>query len=201
MSQTLVLYWTDHEATALVATRAGGQSTIEAAKRVPLEDDADPSAVARALRTAVGDYLSSKPTVVVLAGGPDVQYRLLSLPPAPLDDVVDMVQMQAESEFASVDDGSRLDFAALTGDETAPNQVLLARLASRTADGINQTLDKLQVDASHVIPVGVASSWFARRGDLSRDNHLLVAPGEKHLDLALVHDGQLSLGPPRRFSR
>ncbi len=202
MAKTLLLYWTDHEVSAFAATGGIGGWTIDLAERGPLADGATASDIAKAIRSLAGDHLGGKPTVVVLVGGPDVQYRLLSLPPAPLDDLVDMVGMQADGEFASHDEGCRVDFSLLSGGDTQPSEVLLARLGSSVNKEITETLDHLELEAAHVVPVGIASSWFAGRDNtgLSADNHLLVAPGLRLLDLALVHEGKLSLGRRIDFS-
>ncbi len=202
MAKTLLLYWTNHEVSALAATTGIGGWTIDSAARGPLGDGANATDIARAIRSLAGDHLNNKPTVVVLVGGPDVQYRLLSLPPAPLDDLVDMVAMQADGEFAASDDGSRIDFSLLSGGDAQPNEVLLARMGSQVNKEITEMLAQLGLEASHVVPVGIATSWFAGREDmgLAADNHLLAAPGLRLLDLALVHEGKLTLGRRIDFS-
>lgn len=196
MSSTVVINWTDHQVLSLVASQGVSGTSIREEANLRLPDAATPAVVAKALRPHIAGHVGSKPTVVVLVGGGDVQYRLLDLPPAPRDDLVDMVRMQAESHFASSDDGSLIDFAQLAGSDQLPCQVLLARLASRAVRDINETMGLLGITPTHIVPVGVAAAWYASVPGslLANGNHLLVVPAHRSLDLAVVHDGKLTLG-------
>ena len=78
---------------------------------------------------AMSQPLEGKVTTIVGAGRDQVQMKLLSLPPAPPEELPDLVRFQAEREFTALGDDAALDFIPLAGDATTQHQVLAVALS------------------------------------------------------------------------
>ena len=69
-------------------------------------------------------------TTLVGIGREQVQIVLLSLPPAPLEELPELVRFQAERSFTSLGNDAALDYIPLEGDAATPHQVLAAALSA-----------------------------------------------------------------------
>ena len=74
--------------------------------------------------------VNGKVTTLVGVGRDNVQVQLLTLPPAPADELPDMVRFQAERDFTALGNEAALDFVPVSGDAQTPNQVLAVALNS-----------------------------------------------------------------------
>jgi hypothetical protein len=154
-----------------------------------------PGQLAELLRKELGSVKLSGAKAVALVGGDDVQYRLIDLPPAPKDDLPDMVRFQSVREFAAADEDSPLDFLPLRGDETAPHQVLAARLRAASAARARELCESLDVELARLVPRGVAIISACQRlmPELATGKHLIAAPVGNQLEMVLMRDGAVIL--------
>src|SRR5271166_19405 len=133
MSQLFALEWDPREIRLMVASGRGRQVVIEQAFSVPCVMDASAGDVAEQIGRRIAAELDARglgrAEVVVAVGRNSIELRQLQLPPAPDEDLPDMVRFQATREFNELDDKWLLDFIPIEGTATSPRTVLATAIA------------------------------------------------------------------------
>jgi hypothetical protein len=154
MSQVLAIDWDRHEARALLLTTGPTGTTVSGAWAVSLAtaDMAGLSGkqIGARLAAAISGQASGKVTTIVGAGRDNVQMKLLSLPPAPPEELPEMVRFQAEREFTALGSEATLDFIPITGDAQTPHQVLAVALSEAGMAEIRELCGPLAVEPDRV---------------------------------------------------
>ena len=185
-------------AQVVIVERRPTGTSVRHAGQFQLDQDAGsytPQQTAELIRRELGNLKLSKAKAVVLVGGDDVQYRLIDLPPAPKDDLPDMVRFQSVREFAAADEDSSLDFLPLRGDASTPHQVLAARLRATTETRARALCDEFDLDLARLVPRGVSLAAACQRlmPELATGKHLIAAPVGNQLEMVLLRDGAVIL--------
>ena len=134
MQQLLALEWDSREVRVAVASGRGRQVVIEQAFSVLWNEDPslpDPPEVRLGRRIA--QELSQRglghPEVLVAVGRGSIELRQLQLPPAPDEDLPEMVRFQAAREFNELDEHWLLDFVPIDQASGGPRTVLATAIA------------------------------------------------------------------------
>ena len=110
----------------LIADVRGRAIRIEKSAVWPLAG-ADAAAFGKKLQSL---QLPQRTEMIAVFGRQDVEIKLLSLPPAPDDELPDMVRFQSQRELSAADSAS-IDFLPLAGDASKPRTVLAAALNAK----------------------------------------------------------------------
>src|SRR4051794_13254474 len=132
MPRILAIDWDRHEVRGVLVSSGPTGTSVSGAWAASLTT-IDPAGlsgkqIGARLAAAMGGEVSGKVTTLVGVGRDNVQMKLMTLPPAPLDELPEMVRFQAEREFTALGSESALDFVSLSGDSESPNQVLALAL-------------------------------------------------------------------------
>jgi len=205
MSQLLILDWDAHQVRLLACSKQGGGVRVNDAQLAAIEGDVTASSVAAALKPLVEKHLGSKPTVISLTGGRDMQCRLLRVPPAPDDELPDMVRLRASTEFPLADESAIIDFYPLDSatprgtanptDAEQPRRVLAARLPEKHAKLANEVCNKLGLTLNHLAMrgCGIATLACNHLAALKVGVHLVAAQRPGEMDLIAIENGVASL--------
>src|SRR3954452_25019502 len=133
MPRILAIDWDRHEVRGVLIS-SGPTGTSVAGAWVASLTTADPAGlsgkqIGTRLAAAMGGAVSGKVTTLVGVGRDNVQMKLMTLPPAPTDELPDMVRFQAEREFTALGSEAALDFIPISGDADTANQVLALALS------------------------------------------------------------------------
>ena len=134
MSQLLALEWNSHEIRVAAASARGSRIVIEHAFLIPWNED---GSEADQLEQRVGQRIAeeldargiSRPPALVAVGRGSIELRQLQLPPAPDDELPDMVRFQAAREFNELDENWLLDFVPIDQGTDGPRTVLAMAIA------------------------------------------------------------------------
>jgi Tfp pilus assembly PilM family ATPase len=180
MPRILAIDWDRLEARAVLLQAGPTGTSVTRAWIVPLEqvDRAAPagSHLGRQLAAALAGEPLGKTTTLIGVGRDQVQMKLLALPPAPLEELPELVRFQAEREFTALGEDSALDFIPLAGDATTPHQVLAAALAGSSLGEVNNICQALGVELGRVtLRACGAASFVARNSNVGLSEISLVA--------------------------
>jgi hypothetical protein len=199
MPRILAIDWDRHEARGLlVATGPTGVSAAEA-WAVPLatSDMAGLTAkqIGSRLAAAMPSDLGGKLTTIVGAGRDNVQMKLLSLPPAPADELPDMVRFQAEREFTALGSDAALDFIPLSGDAQTPHQVLAVALNPAGMAEARELCQPLGVEPDRIVLRACGAGALADRAGIISAHKvaLIVNPLTDEADLTVQAGEQVFL--------
>ncbi len=182
----------------LLVTGATGTSVAGAwAASLTTSDPAGLSAkqIAGRLTAAMPGPVAGKVTTIVAAGRDNVQMKLLSLPPAPADELPDMVRFQAEREFTTLTSEAALDYIPLSGDAQTPHQVLAVALSQPGMTEARELCEALGVEADRIaLRPCAAAALVQRAGVVDADKvALVVNPLTDEADLTVQAGDQVFL--------
>lgn len=180
MSRILAVHLKPHEATVVVVRGGAVRPTVEAARRVGLSPDDAPQRRGEILAEAVGELNARKLPVVVALPRDGLLWQNFQLPPAPDEDLPNLVHLQAQRDLPVEDDGAGFDFLPLEGDAEHPRRVLGVGLARTAWQRVLDTLAAAQLKPRQIVPEAVG--W-----PLLVEGHASGAEGETagvHLGVA-----------------
>jgi Tfp pilus assembly PilM family ATPase len=191
MPRIVALEWDAREIRVVAANARAGDLSVEQIFSVPLAaGDAAPGDVAVvAAEITKQHHLSKAPALVALSRA-QVDLKPLTLPPAPDDELPDMVRLQAMREFTSLGEDWPLDFLPLSAEADQPREVLAAAVSPEMVERISQVCQAAGLETSRVVlrPMATAS-LFARTSQASQHAvRLLVDLLPTEADLTVVVD-------------
>jgi len=179
-----------------VAMARGGSRVWEIVDSFSVEVAPDWNAKAGvdALKSALATRsIPARGDVDVIVGRRDVEIREIGLPPAPDNELPEMVRFTARNEFTQVTDSTQLDFAPVRGGAETPRTVIAATLhgdsaalATGLASGLGLRLRRILIR-----PWCVAHSVIHQLKPES--SCLLVEDVGDSVEMALWHEGHLLL--------
>ena len=193
MPRLLALEWDAREA-RLAVGRTGGKGVI-----VDLAMSIDLGPAEEAPGETVGERLAAVltekgvgncETLVAVPRG-KTELRVLQTPPAPDDELPEMVRFQALQQFSSLREDWPLDFVRLDSGDEEQTSILAAALSPQVVQEIQESCAACQSPARKLVlrPFATAS-LFKRRGDDGRCR-LLVELLSEEVDLTVLVDGQV----------
>jgi len=196
MARTIAIEWNEREARLVVAGGRPGQVVFEQAFTVSLESP-DPSAetATREPGERIAAALAARgigrlPALITLGRG-KLELRQLSLPPAPDDELPDLVRFQAMREFGSMQSDWPLDFIPLDNDAEQTRTVLAAAVAPEQMEEIEGVCHTAGMKATRVLlrPCSAASLLCrARPAEMAGQVRLLIDLLGDEADLTVVRD-------------
>jgi Tfp pilus assembly PilM family ATPase len=197
MSQLLALEWNSHEIRVAVASARGSRIVVEHAFLIPWNEDGSEAdqpeqRVGRRIAEELDARGIARPPALVAVGRGSIELRQLQLPPAPDEELPDMVHFQAAREFNELDENWLLDFVPIDQGADGPRTVLAMAIAPaviRQIEGVCQQAG-LKMQRLLLRPCAAASlltgSMAGEKGEL----RLLVDMLSDEVDLTVVCDGK-----------
>jgi Tfp pilus assembly PilM family ATPase len=191
MPRILAIDWDRHEARALLVSAGPTGMSVAGAWTASLAtaepDGLSGKQIGARLAAAMGGPVSGKVTALVAVGRDNVQMKLMSLPPAPADELPEMVRFQAEREFTALGADSALDFIPLAGDAESAHQVLAIALSPAGIKEVNELCEAIGVEPNRIPLRGCAAAALANRAGLIDSNRiaLVVSPLTDEADLVV----------------
>lgn len=167
MARILALEWNENEARAVAASLRGSQAVFEQAFSVSLVPDspdekpADVDVGAR-IAAALADRGLGRLDALVAIGRTNIELRQISVPPAPPEELPDLVRFQAMRDFNALDENWPLDYIPLGSGEQTQN-VLAAVINPEQVEGIREICRTAGVNPQRMIlRPSAAASLFCR---------------------------------------
>ncbi len=204
MPRLLALEWDGGEARIAVARTRGKEAVIEHAFAVELaprdagETFADVN-VGERVAAALAARRIGRCDTLVAVGRSSIELRRLSLPPAPPEEVPDLVRFQAMRDFSGVNEEWPLDYvpldaAAAPSASEAPSgstSVLAAVIAPKLVEQIRQTCEAAGLAPERLVLRPFAAASLLRRARPSEECRLLVDLLSDEADLTVLIGGNV----------
>lgn len=200
MSRLLALEWDAREARVVVARRRAGSVVIEQAfaepwRKAATGDDASAAPAESDHGKRLGEILAAhgvrRVDTLVAVGRSNIELRLLALPPAPPEELPDLVRFQALKQFSSVGENWPIDFVPLDIAGSTQINVLAAAIAPELVEQIRKTCAGAEVDPKRLVlrPYAAASLWQRHVG--AAGCVLMIDFLAEDADLTVLVDGQV----------
>jgi Tfp pilus assembly PilM family ATPase len=198
MPQLLALEWDGSEARVAVASTRGDQAQIEQAFAVDLRPRAADGEktevdIGARLAAALGARGLGRLDTLVAIGRTNIELRQLSLPPAPDDDLPDMVRFQAMREFNEFDEKWLLDFVPLDDSPDQQRTVLAAAIGPELVEQIQQTCQTAGLKPRRLVLRACAAASLLARSESARQGELrlLIDLLSDEADLTVMNDSRV----------
>lgn len=145
--------------------------------------------VGQALKDQLQEIGVSKCDGIAIVSRSVTEIRELLVPPAPEDELPDMIRFQARSEFASLADDWALDYVPLSITENKPTQVLAAALTPQLDTTIKTICRLANVKLKRILLRPFAAADLLKSQFANGELGLLVDQNLDTTDLSLI-DGQ-----------
>jgi Tfp pilus assembly PilM family ATPase len=164
MAQLLAIEWDTSEARVVVARSKGKEALLEDAFVVDLVPrDGQPAFSPQQIGARLAAELTARNIgrleTLVAIGRKDIELRLLNVPPAPPDELPDVVRFQALRQFSSLGEDWPLDYVPLEAAEETPTSVLAATLSAEHLRQLRATCEAANLAPKRMVlrPMAVAS--------------------------------------------
>jgi Tfp pilus assembly PilM family ATPase len=205
MPQLLALEWDDAEARVAVADVRRGSVILEQAFAVSLPNvrpggspdvagpmsmsgEHDLGAIGRRISEALAVRGIRRGKTLVAVGRANIELKNLTLPPAPPEELPELVRFQAEREFNTLTDDWPLDFIPLPGESGEALTVLAAAISPELVGEIHITCEAANLTPSRLIlrPCAAASLLSRVRPGNDQRLRLLVDLLTEEADLTVL---------------
>ena len=166
--------------------------SVELRPREPGSDKSEVDVGAR-LAAALGARGVGRLDTLVAIGRTNIELRQLLLPPAPDDELPDMVRFQAMREFNEFDENWLLDFVTLGDLPNEPRTVLAAAIGPDLVEQIQQTCQAAGLKPRRLVLRACAAASLLARAESARQGELrlLIDLLSDEADLTVMSDGRV----------
>jgi Tfp pilus assembly PilM family ATPase len=193
MSRLIAIEWDNREARVAVASEKRGQAVVEDVFAIPFEPTTGPKEIGRQLAAGLSAHRIRGGNTLVAVGRNSIELKLFNLPPAPDDDLPEMVRFQSPREFTSWADGWPLDYVSLSEDPEQQRMVLAATIAPEIVKQVEETCQIAGLKPENlVLRPCAAASLLTRTKKLTGDEpQLLIDLLADEMDLTVTIRGRV----------
>jgi Tfp pilus assembly PilM family ATPase/Tfp pilus assembly protein PilN len=185
MAKWLALEWDAREARVAVARTRGAELVLEQAFAVELAPRDTTGATAGQavldsnlgprLATALASHQVGRAETLIAVGRANIELRQLSLPPAPVEELPEMVRFQALRQFTTINEQWILDFVVVDVGTSETCEVLTAAISPEMVSQIRSTCEAADLTAKRlVLRPFAAASLMRRKRPLDEDACVLM---------------------------
>jgi Tfp pilus assembly PilM family ATPase len=200
MSRLLALEWDSREARVAVALVRDQHVVIEQAFSVGLKPRQAgatemPADVGARLSAALATRQVGRAQTLLAVGRASIELKVLSVPPAPPEEMLELVQFQAVREFNSLEDDWPLDFIPLARIGDGPQQVLAAAIAPDLVAQLTETCQEAELQPTRLVlrPCATASLLKRRERTPGERVRMVVDLMVDEADLTVLVDNDIVL--------
>ncbi len=179
----------DDQNLLVTAAQSGSiQLCVTHAIELPITNKSDEE-IGQALKEQLLEMEIGKCDGIAIVSRSVTEIRELLVPPAPEDELPDMIRFQARSEFASLADDWALDYVPLSITQDKPTQVLAAALTPQLDTSIKTICRLANVKLKRILLRPFAASDLLNSQFANGELGLLVDQNSDTTDLSLI-DGK-----------
>jgi Tfp pilus assembly PilM family ATPase len=204
MARLLAFEWDAREARLVVARTTGKSVEVEQAFTVPLAESGEsaaegPAAEARGaelgprLAAACRERNVGRCQALVTVPRGKIELRVLQVPPAPDEELPELIRFQALRQFTSLGEDWPLDFVPLQSADPQQVRVLAAAVAPAVVDEVRQVCEALDSPPTSLVLRPFAAASFFSRFTAADRCRLMVELFVEDADLNVVAAGQVLL--------
>ncbi len=186
---TVALQFEDDQILVASARMAGKRVEVNHLFAVPIEGD--DSQVAESLKTRLSKHGLIRSDTIVVVSRANAEMRELTVPPAPNNELPDMVRFIARSEFASLNENWSLDFVPMGDDPSQQRTVLAAGISPELQTQINSVVEPSGLKIKHIVMRPYASIDLVRNKISDDQVRLIVDPNGDTTDMTIADGTKL----------
>jgi Tfp pilus assembly PilM family ATPase len=175
----------------VATTSSSREFEIANAVEIPVDADATAEEIGGKLKVAVEQHNWSRHEAIVVLSRAQSELREMTVPPAPDDELPDMVKFKARSDFASLNENWLLDYVPLSHDVNVPRKVLASAISPKVADRARSVVELAGLKLKQLVLRPYATLDLLRTRFKSSDCRLIIDPNCNSIDLTIVEGKKL----------
>lgn len=196
MARLIALEWDRIEARILVGRPQGDNISVEQVLTVPLSLDGQGTnfeGLEDELRKALSQAKASKSQAVTAIGRSLIELRTMQLPPAPEEELPDMVRFQAMREFSTLTADSPLDFVPLGAAAQQSGEVMAAAIPLELSQHVEAAITGSGHEPTRSVmrPCAAASLAMRRHPELAKGITMIIAQQADSVELGVAITGKV----------
>ena len=132
------------------ARSTGRRMQLEQAELIPVADHST-EVLAEALKSFLARHRLAKCEAMGVVARKDAEIRIVEVPPAPDNELPDMVRFKARSDFGAFNDNWALDFIPASDDATKPRDVMATAVAPEHVSRFADVCESSGVKLKHIL--------------------------------------------------
>ena len=172
----------------LVAAARVAAARVEVSHLFSVSLTGDDNEAGESLKSQLAAHGLTRSDTVVVVSRASVEMREITIPPAPNNELPEMVRLIARSEFATLNENWSLDFAPLSDDETKQRTVLAVGISPELKTQINTLAEPSGLRIKHIVMRPYATIDLVREKISDDEVRLIVDPNGDTTDMT-VADG------------
>ena len=134
-----------------VARTSQRRMVVERAFDISLTEEDSDEEIGDRLRGWLASHSIHRADAIAVVSRSSAEIRELEVPPAPDDELPDLVRFKARSDFGSLNDAWSLDFVPFSNDPGQPRQVLAAAISPELLKQITVIAEAAGVKLKHIV--------------------------------------------------
>ncbi|QDU99225.1 type IV pilus biogenesis protein PilM [Lignipirellula cremea] len=195
MNRLLGIEWDSREARILLARKSGAGIEAQAALVIDLGDDAesrDAASIGARIAAALAEQNIPPGEAMVVVGRTSIELRELAVPPAPDDELPELVRFQAPQQFSALGDDWPLDFTPLAG-VPGEHRVLAAAVSPALVKRIESVCAAAGLEPQRMVLRPFAAASLLCRTFADDACRMMVDLLGEEVDLTVIASGQVVL--------
>jgi Tfp pilus assembly PilM family ATPase/Tfp pilus assembly protein PilN len=195
MPRLVAIEWDASEARVVAGMSSGSTVSVEQAFIVPFSMRVDappltPAEIGARLGAALAERGLSKLDALVAVGRSSIELRLLTVPPAPKDELPDLVRFQAIKQLTTLGDDWPVDFVPLEASEEKEQTVLAATVSPELIEQLRQTCAAAGLNMRRLMLRPFAAAATVVQDVVAARCGMLVDLLAEEADLTVTADGK-----------
>jgi len=191
MANLIALEINDEDILVVSARTSGKRVQFTKVFEVPLPADTTESAMADLLKKALANEGVPRGDAVVVLGRQKIEMREISVPPAPENELPDMVRFQARSDFSAFNEGWSLDYVPFKCQLDQPQRVLAGAVSPLLMERSKGLVEEAGLKLSKMVLRPYSTIELVRSSLADDCPRVIIDPNDEQIDLTLVIGSEL----------
>jgi hypothetical protein len=152
MAKAVALKLQSQSALAVVVRTGGSGVEVEAVVPVTFVPGDNAKSMGEKIAAALKPFGAAKATTVLAVPRADLHWANYDLPPAPPEELPNLVAIQGMRDFAIADDGLGFDYVSLDGDHEHPHRVLAVGLGANALERARNVCAAADLKLTRIVP-------------------------------------------------
>jgi hypothetical protein len=152
MAKAVALKLQSQSALAVVVRTSGGVVEVEAVVPVTFAAGDNAKSMGEKIAAALKPFGAAKVTTLLAVPRVDLHWANYDLPPAPPEELPNLVAIQGMRDFAIADDGLGFDYVSLDGDHEHPHRVLAVGLGPSALERARAVCTAADLKLTRIVP-------------------------------------------------
>lgn len=186
MANLIAIEINDEDVLVVAARTSGKRLQFIKVFDVNVEPNDTDAVIAGKLKKSLGDHGVPRGETIVVLGRQRIEMRDISVPPAPENELPEMVRFQARNDFSSFNENWALDYVPFDCKPNQPQRVLASAVSPQLMDQTKQVVDGAGLKLSKMVlrPYSTCELFRAELGD--HKVRMIIDPNDEQVDLTLV---------------